>query len=76
MNGLSFIETYSPNLNGSTDEKIQVLADNLHQMGEQMRFTLSNLGPENFNEASLNEMLSPIYNAISVLDARIRALGG
>ncbi len=75
--GISFLDTYSPNLDGKTEEqKIQTLANYIHQLGEQLRYTFVNLGPENFNETSLQEMLAPLVARIEALEARVSALEG
>ncbi len=49
----------------STDEKFRVMTDYLFMLLEQLRYTLANLGEENFNGASLDALgmriTEPIY---------------
>lgn len=41
---------------GSTEEKISALAGYVYQLLEQLRYTLNNLGQDNFNDAELKGM--------------------
>lgn len=45
-------------------EKIEKISSYLYMLLEQLRYTMSNLGAENFNETELNNITSPIYAAI------------
>lgn len=73
-------DTMFPDLTGrqSTDEKFVIVTDYLYMLLEQLRYTLSNLGPENFNSAELDGLTSmitePIYARISDTEGNITAL--
>ena len=62
----------------STDEKFVIVTDYLYMLLEQLRYTLSNLGLENFNSAELKSLTSmitePIYARISDTDGNITTL--
>ena len=62
-------DTGFPNLEGKADEeKIQQLTDYLYMLLESLRYTLGNLGEENFNDKeleSLSETITkPVYIAL------------
>ena len=63
----SAVESAFPNLNGmsSTEQKLRAIQDYLYLLLEQLRYTLENLGAENFNETSLQEITGPIYKTIT-----------
>lgn len=59
-------DTMYPDLSkGTTDEKIQQIGNYLYMLREQLRYTLGNLGENNFNESELenigNIITEPIY---------------
>jgi hypothetical protein len=59
-------DTMYPDLTkGTTDEKIQQIGNYLYMLREQLRYTLGNLGENNFNETELenigNIITEPIY---------------
>ena len=48
------VDTGFPELNqGSPEEKISALAGYVYQLLEQLRYTLNNLGQDNFNDTEL-----------------------
>ena len=72
------------------EEKIRKIMNYLFILNEQLRYTLYNLGEENFNETALKEIKDPIYARIEdaeknvtsqltleagLLDVKIQALG-
>ena len=61
------LDTGFPNLsgNGSAEDKLRAVQDYLYQLLEQLRYSMNNLGAENFNENSLNEITGPIRAEIS-----------
>ena len=64
------LDTSFPDLEGkTTEEKLQTMTDYLYQLLEQLRYTLHNLGVENLNPASLDEIgkkiSEPIYAEIT-----------
>lgn len=68
-NGIQVLDGFSPSIDGRTaEQQIQYISDYLYQLSEQLRYTLSNLGVENFSEASLNELAK-------VIQARIETEG-
>ena len=60
------LDTGFPNLsgNGSTDDKLRAVQDYLYQLLEQLRYSMNNLGAENFNENSLKEITDKITEPI------------
>lgn len=71
----STLDTSFPNLEGkTTEQKLQSMTDYLYQLLEQLRYTLRNLGVENFNETSLNEITEPIYADIRDVDGNVAEL--
>ena len=60
------LDTGFPNLsgNGSTDDKLRAIQDYLYQLLEQLRYSMNNLGAENFNENSLKEITDKITEPI------------
>ena len=56
-NGVAYLDTFSPSTNErTTEEQIRYITEYLHNLSEQLRFDLNNLGPENFSEAGLAEL--------------------
>ena len=55
-----------PNLSAmnSTEQKLRAIQDYLYILLEQLRYTLENLGAENFNPTALAEITGPIYRTI------------
>ena len=51
---------------GTADEKIERITDYLYMLLEQLRYTLSNLQVENFNEAELDDLIDTITEPIYV----------
>lgn len=52
------IDTSFPQLEGKTDEqKFRTITDYLYMLLEQLRYTLRNLGMENFNDAELGSFV-------------------
>lgn len=60
------LDTGFPNLsgNGSAEDKLRAVQDYLYQLLEQLRYSMNNLGAENFNENSLNDMANTITKPI------------
>ena len=73
-------DTMFPNLTKqqSTDEKFVIVTDYLYMLLEQLRYTLSNLGPENFNSAELDSLAKiitdPVYLQLQDIDGNLTAL--
>lgn len=51
---------------GSTEEKLQQIAGYLYTLLEQLRYTLNNLGQENFNDTELKTLGETITGPLSV----------
>lgn len=72
-------DTGFPNLEkGSTEEKLAAVSGYLYQLLEQLRYTLNNLGADNFNDKEL-EMLSqtfaqPLFLAVKDIEGNIAKL--
>lgn len=64
-NGIQVLDGFSPSIDGRTaEQQIQYISDYLFQGSEQLRYTLSNLGVENFSETGLNELAKAILARI------------
>ena len=69
-----------PNLSAeqSDSEKINVIQNYLYMLLEQLRYTLANLGMENFNETEFNDIAKiitdPVYAQLSDAEGNITAL--
>ena len=57
---LLFSESTLPHITGDTKKDIQQLYDYIHILQEEIRYTMSNLGIENFNAAGLADITSSI----------------
>lgn len=72
-------DTGFPNLErGSTEEKLAAVSGYLYQLLEQLRYTLNNLGADNFNDREL-ELLSktftqPLFLAVKDIEGNIAKL--
>lgn len=62
----------------SSSEKIDVVMNYLYMLLEELRYTFGNLGTENFNDASLNELsiklTKPVYGKIEDVEGNINEL--
>ena len=62
----------------STDEKFTVVTDYLYMLLEQLRYTLANLGQENFNETELDSIgkviMEPVYVQLQNLEGQMTSL--
>lgn len=74
--GILESESGMPNLNKyqSADEKINAIQSYLFMLIEQLRWSLRNLGVENFNEVDLQKITEPIYARIKGADDAIAEL--
>lgn len=65
--GFASLDTGVPDLSGysSTEQKLQAMEDYLVQLLEQLRYTLHNLGVENFNEEGLRQITEPLDVKVS-----------
>ena len=64
--GFAALDTGMPDLNKieGTEAKLVAMEDYLVQLLEQLRYTLHNLGVENFNQTDLQNITEPIYAEI------------
>ena len=73
-------DTSFPNLNGnqSTDEKFRLITNYLYMLLEQLRYSMANLGRENFNDKEFDDIVNlitePVYAQISDADGNIASL--
>lgn len=73
-------DTSFPNLRDdqSTDEKFGIVTNYLYMLLEQLRYSLSNLGVENFNDSELDELVNiisePIYIQLSDVEGNVSSL--
>lgn len=69
-------DTNFPNLEGKTnEEKFQMISNYLFMLLEQLRYTLNNLGSENFNEKALDELITePINAAIKGVNGELQEI--
>ena len=62
----------------STDEKFTVVTDYLYMLLEQLRYTLANLGTENFNETELSRfseiIAEPVYMQLQDVNGKVTDL--
>lgn len=69
-----------PNLSGeqSDSEKIQIIQNYLYMLLEQLRYTMANLGLENFNQTEFDDIVSiitdPVYVQLEDAEGNIAAL--
>lgn len=74
------VDTAFPQLNGnqSTDKKFQMVTDYLYMLREQLRYSMANLGLENFNDASFREIsgliTEPVYAQLGDVDDKMASL--
>ena len=70
-NAFSQLDTSFPSMDGkNTEAKIQAIQDYLYQLLEQLRYTMNNINPDNFNEAEVNgwageTIVKPIHAEIT-----------
>ena len=73
-------DTSFPNLNGnqSTDEKFRLITNYLYMLLEQLRYSMANLGRENFNDKEFDDIVNlitePVYAQISDAEGNIASL--
>lgn len=60
--------------NTTTEAKVAALQDYQVQLLDYLRYTLSNLDKENFNETGLTQILNPLALEIRATDGRVTAL--
>ena len=58
----------------STEQKISVITNYLYMLLEQLRYSLNNISVSNFNEAELNSITDPIYQAVSDTNGNLSEL--
>lgn len=74
------VDTAFPELKGnrSTDEKFRMVSDYLYMLREQLRYSMANLGLENFNDASFQEIsgliTEPVYAQLGNVDDKMASL--
>lgn len=74
-NAFSQLDTSFPSMDGKmTEAKLQAIRDDLYQLMEQFRYTLNNLGAENFNETGLKELSEPVCAEIRDLEGNVLRL--
>ena len=58
------VDTAFPNLRGeqSTDEKFRMVSDYLYMLREQLQYSMANLGRENFNDNSFDDIAHNLEN--------------
>lgn len=73
-------DTSFPNLTDeqTTDQKFKVITDYLYMLLEQLRYSMANLGLENFNDASFREIsgliTEPVYAQLGDVDDKMASL--
>lgn len=73
-------DTSFPNLNGnqSTDEKFKVITDYLYMLLEQLRYSMANLGRENFNDKEFDDIVKiitdPVYIQLEDMEGNISSI--
>ena len=73
-------DTSFPNLTDeqTTDQKFKVITDYLYMLLEQLRYSMGNLGLENFNETSFQEIsgliTEPVYAQLGDVDDKMASL--
>ena len=73
--GFAALDTGFPDLSGmDTEKKVQAMEDYLVQLLEQLRYTLHNLGSENFNEAETAQWVNETVQDLDVKTVRTGTL--
>ena len=78
MSAFANLDTGFPMFNSkmNTEQKLKAMEDYLVQVLEQLRYTLNNLGADNFNETDLKnigvEINQPVYAKIEDVDSDLR----
>ena len=78
MSAFGNLDTGFPMFNSkmNTEQKLKAMEDYLVQVLEQLRYTLNNLGADNFNETDLKnigvEINQPVYAKIEDVDSDLR----
>lgn len=73
-------DTSFPNLNGnqSTDEKFRLITNYLYMLLEQLRYSMANLGLENFNEKEFDDIVNlitdPVYVQLEDVEGNVASL--
>lgn len=73
-------DTSFPNLNGnqSTDEKFRLITNYLYMLLEQLRYSMANLGLENFNEKGFDDIVNlitdPVYVQLEDVEGNVASL--
>lgn len=74
------VDTGFPDLSGNrnTDDKFRMVSDYLYMLREQLQYSMANLGRENFNDASFDDIAhiinEPVYVRLKDTDGRLSSL--
>lgn len=74
------VDTGFPDLRGnqSTDEKFRMVSDYLYMLLEQLRYSMANLGRENFNDTAFQEIAGlitePVYIQLKDVEGNLSSL--
>lgn len=74
------VDTGFPDLSGnrSTDEKFRMVSDYLYMLREQLQYSMANLGRENFNDSSFDDIAhiinEPVYVRLEDTDGHLSSL--
>lgn len=74
------VDTGFPDLSGnrSTDEKFRMVSDYLYMLREQLQYSMANLGRENFNDSSFDDIAhiinEPVYVRLEDTDGKLSSL--
>lgn len=74
------VDTAFPDLRGirSTDEKFRMVSDYLYMLREQLQYSMANLGRENFNDSSFDDIAhiinEPVYVRLEDTDGKLSSL--
>lgn len=74
------VDTGFPDLSGnrSTDEKFRMVSDYLYMLREQLQYSMANLGRENFNDNSFDDIAhiinEPVYVRLEDTDGKLSSL--
>ncbi|NCB53208.1 MAG: hypothetical protein EOM54_15235, partial [Clostridia bacterium] len=63
---LLFADSSIPSLSGDTEKDLKMLLNHVYMLQEQLRYTMGNLGVENFNDTEIVDLTNIVTNELSI----------
>lgn len=63
---LLFADKQFPNVSGNKDTDLKAILNYLYMLQEELRYTMGNLGAENFNETGITDLSNITTKALSI----------